>query len=233
MRLDALDEAAVALWLPALDQQERERAARFVFSRHRVQFIAAHALLRAALSRLAGARPAAWRFVADPNGKPSAYLGASAAELSFNLSHTEGMAGIAAIARRDYCLGFDVEPIGREVDLAIARRFFCRDEVEWLDALPEGQRRAGLIRLWTLKEAFIKAIGKGLAQDLASFCFDPCTARIRFTPGLLERPADWHFEQRALDGSFIAAMGLRRSAETPVDVRWSVVTPEELGLSGL
>jgi hypothetical protein len=42
MRVDRLDEITAASWLPLLDETERQRAARFIFSRHRTQFIAAH-----------------------------------------------------------------------------------------------------------------------------------------------------------------------------------------------
>src|SRR5437763_14175315 len=133
--VDGLDETAVAPWLAMLDADERERAGRFVFARHRVLFVAAHALMRAALAEIGGAPPAAWRFVADAHGKPSAWLGDRPAPLSFNLSHTEGMAGIAAVAEPGRALGFDLERLARNADLAVADRFFCPQEVAWLDAL--------------------------------------------------------------------------------------------------
>ena len=222
LRVAGLDEAAVAPWLAMLDAGERERAARFVFARHRVLFIAAHALMRAALAELAGQPPAAWRFVADAHGKPSAWLDDHAAAISFNLSHTEGMAGIAAVAASGRALGFDLEPLARNVDLAVADRFFCPQEVAWLEKLAEPQRPAGFLRLWTLKESFIKATGKGLTQNLASFWFDPCPPRIHFMPPLAEPEGDWRFEQRILDGGFVAALGLRHRGES-VETRWTAV----------
>ena len=233
LRVDALDDGAVARWLPMLDAAERERAARFVFPRHRVLFIAAHALLRAALAQLGGQPPTAWRFVADAHGKPAAYLGPQPAPLSFNLSHTEGMAGVAVVPRAGVDIGFDLEPLGRTVDLAVAGRFFTRHEVGWLDALPEALRPQGFLRLWTLKEAFIKATGKGLTQNLASFWFDPCPPRIHFAPGLLEHEADWRFEQRVLDGGFLAALGLRRAAGGEIDTRWTPLAPDDIAADGL
>jgi 4'-phosphopantetheinyl transferase len=226
-----LDEAAVAPWLAMLDAAERERAARFMFARHRVLFVAAHALMRAALAKIAGQPPAAWRFVVDAHGKPSAWLGDHPARISFNLSHTEGMAGIAAIAQPGCALGFDLEPLARKVDLAVADRFFCPQEVAWLEALAEPLRPAGFLRLWTLKEAFIKATGKGLTQNLASFWFDPCLPRIHFMPRLAEREADWRFEQRILDGGFVAALGLRHPAEN-VETRWTTVEPAAITSNG-
>jgi hypothetical protein len=97
MRVDGLDEAAVAPWLDLLDDCECRRAARFVFARNRIEFIAAHALLRAALASSFGAPPRAWDFVAGAHGKPAAQVGGTPAPLSFNLSHTAGMVGFAAV----------------------------------------------------------------------------------------------------------------------------------------
>ncbi len=232
LRVDCLDEARVAPWLPVLDATERGRAARFVFARHRVLFVAAHALLRTALARFGGEPAAAWSFVADAHGKPSACLGPRSAPrlapLSFNLSHTEGMAGVAVIAQPGVDIGFDLEPIARNVELAVAGRYFAGPEVAWLDRLAPATRPPGFLRLWTLKEAFIKAIGKGLTQDLSSFWFDPCPPQIHFTPRLAEREADWWFEQRVVDGGFFAALGLRRPENTAIETRWVSVKPADI-----
>ena len=231
MRLAGLDEPAVAPWLPLLDDTERERAARFVFARHRVQFIAAHALARAVLSLLVPTDPAAWRFVADPNGKPAAWLGSRPAPLSFNLSHTEGMVGLAATPRAGHLLGFDVEALARRVSIATAENFFCPEEVAWLAALPPAARSAGFLRLWTLKEAFIKATGKGLTQDLNAFSFAPCPPRIFFSAALDENPDDWRFEQRIIEDEFVAAIGLGRFGGEAA-IRWTAVPPEDLTPAG-
>lgn len=226
-----LDEAAVAPWLELLDESERQRAARFVFPRHRVLFVAAHALLRSALAAHGRAPAAAWRFAADEHGKPSARLDGAPAPVSFNLSHTEGMAGVAVIAAPGQALGFDLEPLARKVDLAVADRFFYGAEAAWLASLPPAAQPHGFLRLWTLKEAFIKATGKGLTQDLASFWFEVCPPRIHFTPSLGERAADWHFEQRVVaggGGGFVAAIGLRRTAAVTVQTRWDSAAPADI-----
>jgi 4'-phosphopantetheinyl transferase len=233
MRVDRLDETAAAKWLPILDDSERERAARFVFPRHRVQFIAAHALLRGALGRLCGTTPAAWRFVTDDLGKPAAWLDDAPVGVSFNLSHTDGITGVAASLRADWAIGFDLEPVARTVELSVANRFFSAQETTWLNALPAPKRPEGFLRLWTLKEAFIKATGKGLTQDLAAFSFDPCPPRIRFSTALPEREADWWFEQRVLDGAFMAAVGLRSTGPVPVAAHWRTVDPADLLREGI
>jgi 4'-phosphopantetheinyl transferase len=231
MRIDRLDEAAVAAWLVMLDKEECRRAARFVFSRHRVQFVAAHALMRSALGSLCGRSPQALRFVADARGKPSAWIGDAPAALSFNLSHTEGMVGLAAAQDPGWAIGFDLEALARKVDLAVADRFFSSGEVAWLDALAASARAEGFLRLWTLKEAFIKATGKGLTQDLAAFSFDPLPPRIRFSPRLPECPDDWWFEQRMLEGGFVAALGLK-AGSAHVVTQWTAIGPGDLRADG-
>ena len=231
MRVGGLDEGATAPWRDMLDDAERQRAARFVFARNRIEFVAAHALLRAALASAFGVPSQAWRFVAGAHGKPAAWIGGAPAPLSFNLSHTTGMVGLAASAGSDRELGFDLENLARNIDLKVADRYFTPQEVAWLAALPEAERPRGFLRLWTLKEAFIKATGKGLTQDLASFWFVPSPPRIHFTPQLEEDAADWRFEQRILDGAFVAALGMRHRG--PIAVRWTATDPTRLHRDGL
>ena len=231
MRVDGLDERAVAPWRELLDATERERAARFVFARNRVEFIAAHALARAALALTFGVSPTEWDFVADAQGKPAPLLGGKPAPLSFNLSHTTGMVGLAVVAGANRALGFDLEKLDRELTMDIADRYFTAQEVAWLYALPGAERSRGFLRLWTLKEAFIKATGKGLTDDLASFWFVPSPPRIHFLSYLGEDESAWGFEQRLIDGSFVAAVGLRHAS--PFAVRWTAVDAAQLGPSGL
>src|SRR5580704_10131034 len=63
----AIEEACAAL----LDDAERARAARFRFARHRVEFLATHALTRVALSHAHPLAPQAWSFSVNKYGKPS------------------------------------------------------------------------------------------------------------------------------------------------------------------
>jgi 4'-phosphopantetheinyl transferase len=210
MATAGLDAAAVAPWLSVLDDAERARAARFVFPGSRITFTAAHALARAALAAVvAGSSPAAFGFAPGEHGKPVAWLAGRPAALSFNLSHTDGLVGVAVAAVPGLDLGFDVEPLGRRAPLEVARRYFTEAETAWLESLAEADRAEGFFRLWTLKEAFIKATGKGLAQDLSAFWFRVDPPAIGFAPELRERPEAWAFEQRVVQGGFLAALGVR------------------------
>jgi 4'-phosphopantetheinyl transferase len=233
MQTATLAEPDTAPWIAVLDATERDRAARYVFARDRIAFVAAHALARAALTRVAGGSPAAWRFTPGPHGKPAACCDEAvpvyATPVSFNLSHTHGHVGVAILPEPGRDVGFDIEPLDRRIDLAVASRYFGPTETAWLSALPEPDRPLGFLRLWTLKEAFIKATGKGLSQDLASFWFDPDLQRLHVDASLPEDPApedpeQWHFEQRTLNGA-IAAVGWRNPAHQRCETRWHAIDP--------
>ncbi|MGD0107684.1 MAG: 4'-phosphopantetheinyl transferase superfamily protein [Rhodopila sp.] len=234
LRTDGIDEPFAARWRGVLDTAEQAQADRFVFASDRIQYIAAHALLRGVLSSIVpDADPAAWRLVSGKNGKPVAWLCENPAPLSFNLSHTDGMVGVAAVRGANSALGFDLEALDRKVTLDIAARFFRPEEVAWLGSLPEPVRRDGFLQLWTLKEAFIKATGKGLAQSLSSFWFTTPPPRIHFTPALPERAEDWHFEQRVVAERWMAAVGLCQPDGANLAARWIEVRPDQASDAGL
>ncbi len=224
MTTAGLDEGDVAPWAAVLDATERARAARFVFAHSRITFIAAHALARAALAEAAGASPDRFGFAAGAHGKPEVLLGGRPAGLAFNLSHTNGLVGVALATVPGLKLGFDLEPIDRRAPMEVARRYFTDSEVEWLDRLPGTARAEGFFRLWTLKEAFIKATGKGLSQDLSSFWFNVDPPEIHFAPELPERPQDWCFAQRVVHHGFLAAIGLRGQG-AGIDAAWCALDP--------
>jgi 4'-phosphopantetheinyl transferase len=90
--------------------------------------------------------------------------------LNFNVAHTPGMVVLAVgrVAR----IGVDVEASDKKrVPLSVARRYFSEREVAALDALAPEARPQRFLRLWTLKEAYLKAVGAGLAGGLDRMTF--------------------------------------------------------------
>ena len=148
-----------------LESDELDRAGRFRFERLQRHFVVGRGFLRYVLGRYLETNPSALRFAYNEYGKPAL---AGEQSLQFNMSHSHEV-GLVAVTR-DSVVGVDVEHI--RADFAsedIATRFFSRLEVETFSSLPKEERVAAFFRCWSRKEAYIKAIGKGLSQPLDGF----------------------------------------------------------------
>jgi len=150
-----------------LSPEEHARAARFRHEYHRRRYVLAHAHLRQTLARLTGGTPEAFRFQFGDHGKPYLDKGPS-----FSLSHSGDrfLIGVSTAGR----VGVDIEeqrPV-REM-LALARKKFSPEEVDVLLAAPTSDRSETFFRIWTLKEAYLKGVGTGLATRLDSFAVYP------------------------------------------------------------
>jgi 4'-phosphopantetheinyl transferase len=206
----AVEEVPEEMWpriAAFLDDDERTRAARFVFDRHRREYMAAHALTRLTLSAVADEPPLSWRFETAPGGKPR--ISRQPAPW-FNLSHCDGR--VACAVSPDIELGIDVEAVKQEAPVELARYYFARDEERWLANLSGWEQPLGFFRLWTLKEAFIKATGRGLAQKLQDFAFSFDPLRVAFSDPALGDASAWHFEQRFIGAEHLLALGWRAAA---------------------
>lgn len=146
-----------------LSADERERANRFHFPLHRQRFVAAHNLLRMIISYYTNTAPTAIEFSYEDKKKP--YINHS--PLKFNLSHSDHMAVFAFTLNHD--VGVDIEKIQAEYREGIAERYFSPAENHALNELPKDQRVEVFYRIWSRKEAMIKAIGKGFSLGLSSF----------------------------------------------------------------
>lgn len=124
--------------------------------------------MRNVVGRYLKTKPEGLRFSYGPYGKPALDGEHKSSSLRFNMSHSHGVALIAVAETRE--LGVDVEYIRTDfASIDIARRFFSPREVAALNALPPEQQVAAFFRCWARKEAYIKAIGRGLSQPLDGF----------------------------------------------------------------
>lgn len=120
------------------------------------------------LADYAGVAPASLAFAAGPFGKPALTAPPQAAGLHFSVSRSGGVA-VLAVARGGR-VGVDVAALRPVPEAAlIARRLFSPAEAAALAALPDTARLAGFYRLWTCKEAVVKALGGGLSIPLDAF----------------------------------------------------------------
>jgi 4'-phosphopantetheinyl transferase len=151
-----------------LSPDERTKADRFRFPKDRSQFIVSRGALRAILSRYVNISSHILRFDYNPYGKPSLIVAQGGNTLRFNLSHSRGMALIAITKNRD--IGVDIEGINPNFScLEIAEKFFSPLENSVLRSLPEHLQATAFFTCWTRKEAYIKAVGKGLSIPLNQF----------------------------------------------------------------
>lgn len=155
-----LDDEAL---LASLPEDEVQRANRFRFARHRHTFCVAHTLMRLVLGRRIGCRPDKVKYEYGPAGKPALVEGPA-----FNLSHTD--TAILFGVTDGGSLGVDIERRKDVSDLdALAQRCFSESEFARYQSSHPDQRINSFYRVWTRKEAFIKAIGGGLSIDLQAF----------------------------------------------------------------
>jgi 4'-phosphopantetheinyl transferase len=218
-------------WRAMLDSEEVARADRLHFSEDRNTFIAAHALARAMLSEVDGLPTVTWHYITGPFGKPAIAPGCGDRGLSFNISHTRGLAACAVTCEDP--VGLDVEASDRLTALDIASRYFAADELNTiLDAEPE-KRRGLFFRFWTLKEAFIKATGEGLSRPLDSFAFslDPIRIAFHTQPPTVTRgndPTDWQFVECNPQPHRQLALALCRPRSRPMRLDARAMRPEEV-----
>lgn len=146
-----------------LAPEERARARRFVRDSDRWHFIEAHAFMRQVLARYVGVAPREVRIAIEPGGRPILWHGD---RLHFNLSHCASHA-VVAIATSH--VGVDIESHRALEDVhGLARRFFAPGEAARIEAHTGDAAIALFLRYWVCKEAFVKAIGAGLAHPLDS-----------------------------------------------------------------
>jgi len=177
-----------------LTAPEHERMQRFHFEAGRRQYALTRVLQREVLSAYAPeVAPAQWKFEVTEEGRPFLPPEFEHSGLHFNLSHTEGLVAMAVC--RHAHVGVDVEKMDR-APLDVAERYFSAAETAQLRALPAGEQSRHFLRLWTLKEAYLKAIGAGLAGglDQMSMIFSSAD-EFRFERADDGDAARWQFSQ--------------------------------------
>ena len=175
----------------ALDWISRERRikiARYRRSEDGKRSLIAELLMRRAAALRLSVKPGQLTFDHNPYGRP--YL-ANVRHFKFSVSHS-GEFVVIAVGRRP--IGVDVERVGR-CELAVATRFFSPAEADYIRSLPESEQARTFTTLWTLKESYTKAEGKGLLIPFPSFGFQ-LRPDIRLVGGRAKR--SYSFETIAL-----------------------------------
>jgi 4'-phosphopantetheinyl transferase len=164
VRLDGVGYQDVHL-MAVLSVEEQDRAHKFHFDQHRYRFIRTHGISRMILAKYTGIEPEKLEIEVGARGKP--FLAPVQNRLiHFNLSHS-GDLMILAIAM-NLELGVDVEIINSILEWSqIAANYFNEYEMQAIAGLPtKNEQLHAFYRVWTIKEAYLKARGDGLAGGL-------------------------------------------------------------------
>ena len=172
----AVGEERYAQLAASIPPDETQRAA----SLHPVaarRYVVARGILRTLLSGFTGTNAKKIRFNYSPSGKPSL---SDRDDLHFNISHSADL-GLFAFSP-DRAVGVDVEnerPVRRLLD--VAQRFMTEDELRTLAETPADRRNSEFLRSWVVREARLKAEGKGVWAGVSGTPSNHISHRL-FTP---------------------------------------------------
>jgi 4'-phosphopantetheinyl transferase len=209
-----LTEDSLADCAATLAPDEAARAASFLFAKHRDRFVAGRGFLRALLGAYLHRPARQIEFAYGAHGKPQLAGVPAGTGLQFNLSHSGELALCAVTTSR--AVGVDVEALRVLDDAAsIARRYFSRAENEALSGLSAEKRLAAFFAGWTRKEAYLKALGDGLARPLDAFDVtltpgEP--ARLLRVEGRPEEPQRWTLAALEPGPGYAAALAVEGTA---------------------
>ncbi|MEO3975090.1 4'-phosphopantetheinyl transferase superfamily protein [Streptomyces sp. CAU 1734] len=205
---------AEALATADLDDAERTRTAAFIRPADGLLYAAAHIALRRILGAYTATTPGGVEFMrepcpgcGEPHGRPA--LAPPPPPLHFSLSHSGGLAliGVGTVP-----LGVDIEKLPGAETVDVCSNALHPDEQSELAAAPEDERRHLFGRIWTRKEAFLKGLGTGLSRSPAQDYLGTDDTR---------HPAGWTMAGIPAEGGHAAAVAVRGTALTAVDVRWA------------
>lgn len=203
-RLPAVPETSTRL-LAMLNETERQKAQSFSMPLMRQRYVAVRALLRHTLASYLHEEPVKLSFETNVHGKPHLACGT----VHFNISHA---ADILMIAVANFAnIGIDIEVIKPRSNLEslAARCFSTRELKDWQQLHPE-QRPAAFYRLWTKKEAFVKAVGRGIALGLEQCEVSmPLGGQLCAIPVEYGAAVDWQITELSIDPPACAALVTR------------------------
>lgn len=182
-------------------------------------YLVSHAMLRQVLSRYGPIAPHQWRFRYGPHGRPE-LAGPAATPLRFNLTHTTGLAACIVSAHHD--CGIDAEQIReRHRPLRVARRMFSEREYAQLESLTGRDFLEYFYSRWTLREAYVKAVGVGISFPTRTLDFSidaRGSATIDLPPEAGRDGGDWRLRLLRPTGEHLLAIALQWPRDASVSV---------------
>ncbi|MGM0632098.1 MAG: 4'-phosphopantetheinyl transferase family protein [Pseudomonadota bacterium] len=227
MDLRSLSVGGLERWAESvLDEEARSRAEAIRLPDARRDHLGSQLALRSLLSAYCPVVPRdGWKLVRQAGGRPRmvAVEPVTGRVPFFSVTHSDGVVMLAF--HRFGEVGVDIEPESRRIDgMPLARRYFAPLEVAELEALRSADQQNAFLRLWTLKEASVKADGAGLAGEMRRRYFSMHDGTIQTGP---VDSHHWQYWSLRLARHWLVAVALRH----PLNGPWPGVECMSLQLS--
>lgn len=216
MDLRTLSVSCLERWAKSiLDEEARRRAEAIRPPDARRDHLGSQLALRSLLSAYCPAVPRdGWKLVRQAGGRPRmvAVEPIIGRVPFFSVTHSDGVVVLAFHFFGE--VGVDIEPESRRIDgMPLARRYFAPLEVAELEALRATEQQTVFLRLWTLKEASVKADGAGLAGEMRRRHFSLRDGTIRAGPFDSHH---WQYWSLRLAGHWLVGTALRHPLNGPL-----------------
>lgn len=230
---DYYSESGDGVYEALLGADERRHYEELAQPDHRREYLIGRVFLREVIAAYSGGAAAELEFESNASGKPRLKATPATTPLSFNFSHGADLMACAVTRLGE--VGVDVETISQDRGMVeVADHYFSSIELAGLEALGAVDQQSQFFRIWTLKEAYIKARGEGHSQALDSFSFycpDPGTIRL-VAQG--EKVDGWSFwSLQPVTGQMVAVAVQSAGANLRVFSRNSQGNQQELPLTSL
>lgn len=204
-----------------LSPDEKQKAEKYHFERDRNNFIIARGILRQLLGEYLCLAPDEIRFSYNRFGKPALNFGNKADVLRFNLSHSKGVVVYAFTQGQE--VGIDIEHINNKFAIhPVAVNCFSPVEMSMLNTFSSNRQTAAFFTGWTRKEAYIKAVGKGVSLPLTEITVSllPEELQISMAADDLNGERNFSLRSMSLDTDFAAALAVEGSMGRVSYWRW-------------
>ncbi|MEM7008627.1 MAG: 4'-phosphopantetheinyl transferase superfamily protein [Thermodesulfobacteriota bacterium] len=190
-----------------LSKDEKRRALRLKSEKDKNRFIVSRGHLRKKLESYLEISASEIEFSYNEYGKPSVKSEQNDKKIKFNVSHSADL--IIYAVRQGSEVGIDVENI-RDVNKAdkIIGRFFNKQEIDYYHSHPQHKKKSAFFTLWTRKEAYSKAMGRGIGLPAKEIDLNLVTGRSLTTNGHKGK-SKWSIFDIETENGYLAALATR------------------------
>jgi len=206
------DTRLINMYKAVLNEEEKEKYSRIVFSSKRHQYLVTRAMVRYILSLYESEIPPnMWSFAGNKYGKPHISNCNLNTPLMFNIAHCEGLVVVAVTNGQE--IGVDAEWVYKCHNIMeISDTYFDPSEIEYIACSPSQLNNIRFYELWTLKEAYMKACGEGFSIPLNQFRFkysQSGKATIHFNSNRVDHSELWKFWHIQPNDDYSVALALK------------------------